>query len=452
MILLGAVGIFGLVCFVLTIRRPAVGCMVLALGIPLTVGIGRHTLVPLLRPSEALLLVVGLGLLLHYLPRRRTVPISGLDLLVGTFAIGMVLIPSVVLYVTQADADLDRWRIVFGPLQFFMIYLVFSRTELSNRDLTVCLKLLLLASLVVGAVAMLQLTGALPSLVSALETYYPRTAVHWWDPVNRPTSLLGHFSAVGAFAVLNYSLALVLAATRHPGFKGWFLSLAMGVNVATVLASLTVAPAIALIPVTLVVIAYARWVPRQVVTVVAAGALALLLFSPVIFARLQQQQVGISGQSPLVLPQSLDFRIRLWNDFFIPELAKHVWVGTGTAVPSEVPISFHGNVDSEYLEAAYRAGVVGPVLLLSLLVGLGIAGWRCRTGAPWPRSLGGAILAYVVLIAIIGISAEYLTYGGVSQHIAMVVGLLAGLTRQPAPVRADAATVITHPRLRLQVT
>jgi hypothetical protein len=451
MILLGAVGIFGLVCFVLTIRRPAVGCMVLALGIPLTVGIGRHTLIPLLRPSEALLLVVGLGLLVHYLPRRRTLPVSGLDLLVGIFAVGMVLIPSLVLYLTQADADLDRWRIVFGPLQFLMVYLVFSRTELSNRDLTVCVKLLLLASLVVGAVAMLQLTGALPGLVSALEAYYPRTAVHWWDPVNRPTSLLGHFSAVGAFAVLNYSLALVLAATRHPGFKGWFLSLAMGVNVATVLASLTVAPAIALIPVTLVVIAYARWVPRQVVTVAVAGALALVLFSPVIFARLQQQQVGVSGQSS-VLPQSLDFRIRLWNDFFIPELAKHVWLGTGTAVPSEVPMSFHGNVDSEYLEAGYRAGVVGPVLLLSLLVGLGIAGWRCRTGAPWPRSLGGATLAYAVLIAIIGISAEYLTYGGVSQHIAMVVGLLAGMTRQAAPALVDTGTEITHPRLRLQVT
>jgi hypothetical protein len=436
----------------LTIWRPVFGCALLALAIPLTTGLGRDTLIPLLRPNEALLLVVALGLMAHYIPRRRSLAISGLDVLVGTFVVGSVLIPALLLFVSHYDADLDRWQTVLGPVQFLMVYLVFSRTELSDRSLRLCLKLAMLASVIVGVVAIIQLTGVFPAFRNLVETYYPRTAVHAWEPLDRPTSLIGHFSSVGAFAVLNYSLALLIAAMRHPGFHGGWLSLVMGVNVASVLASLTLAPTIGLLPVTIAIIWYARRIPRQVLVVGIAGSLALVMLSPFLITRLEQQQIGSRPGQGLTIPQSLDGRLNLWQSFFFPALAQHIWLGTGTVIPSSVPETLNANVDNEYLGQAFRAGLVGVGLLILLLVGLGMAGWRCRESpTAWVRLLGGATLAYALLIAIIGISAEYLSYGGVAQPIAMVVGLLAGVARPPLRLAPAPAAASRAPRASLSL-
>jgi hypothetical protein len=46
------------------------------------------------------------------------------------------------------------------------------------------------------------------------------------------------------------------------------------------------------------------------------------------------------------------------------------------------------------------------------------------------------------VLVLIGITAEYLTYGGISQEIAMVAGLLAALTRP-----AVASTLASRPEM-----
>src|SRR5205807_6965524 len=66
------------------------------------------------------------------------------------------------------------------------------------------------------------------------------------DTVYRPTSLLGHYSAVGAFGLLNLLLAAALAAVRQPGFPGWWLALVMGSNLLAMIASATYAPVVTL--------------------------------------------------------------------------------------------------------------------------------------------------------------------------------------------------------------
>jgi len=77
---------------VVAVVRPALACAVLAVAIPLTAGLGRGTVVPVLRVNEALLLVVAAGVVLGRLPRRRELPFGGLDLAVLAFCLGSVLI------------------------------------------------------------------------------------------------------------------------------------------------------------------------------------------------------------------------------------------------------------------------------------------------------------------------------------------------------------------------
>src|SRR5260370_28135630 len=78
----------------------------------------------------------------------------------------------------------------------------------------------------------------------------------------RPISTLGHYSAVGAFATVNYMLALTLSTMRHPGFPKLWLSLVMAVNRAGLVASLTRAPLNALPLVTSLQLGDGRPVPR----------------------------------------------------------------------------------------------------------------------------------------------------------------------------------------------
>jgi O-antigen ligase len=382
----------------------------------------------MLRPNEAILGALLAGMIAYHLRRGgRPHPVTGLDLAVGSFTIGGVLIAVLVLFLTNPGAmsDTDTLRMVLAPLQFLAVYLVFSRADLSSSGVETLLKLTMLASLIVGVVAMAELAN-LPGVRSAIAVYFPPDTVPiaGWDMVFRPTSTLGHFSSVGAFAAFNFILALGLLTYCHPAFKRWWLMLVMTVNLLTVVASLTWAPLIALPLATAVVIWHARRVPRELAVMVLCLAAAFIIFWPYINARGTEQAVTSSAQL-FVIPWTFQFRIYYWESFFLPALADHVWLGTGTVIPAVVPTRVSYFVDNEYLREAFRAGLAGLTLYLVMLATIARQGYRSRVSPDvMTRSLGGVALATVVFFLLTGMTAEYLFFGGISQAFAMLLGLL----------------------------
>jgi len=397
-----------------------------------------------LRPNEALLLALVAGLCLYHLPRRQRRPISDLDLAVGSFTVGGVAVAFLVLFLSDSAALLsqDTIREVLSPAQFLVVYLVFSRTEFSSRGLHAILNLTMLASVLVGLVAIAELVDL--HVRELMAAYYAAPArPPGWDPVYRPTSTIGHYSAVGAFGALNYTLALSLATMRHPAFSGAWLSLVMAVNLAAVVASLTWAPLVVLPLVTGMVLWYGRRLPRELgMTALALGAAFVLLW-PSVGARIAEQGVSPSAGQALTIPQTFDTRLRHWEEFFLPALADHAWLGTGTVIPSQVPTALTDFVDNEYIREGFRAGILGVTLLLIMLITIAVVGWRSRASPDSTRrSLGGACLALVVFFALVGMTAEYLFFGGVSQEFAMMIGLL-GASRPVearAPMRSPVGT------------
>src|SRR5258708_28705740 len=100
--LLGALALLAL-----TVWRPAIGLAVYAFSISLTTGLGRGTILPVLRPNEAILLVVVAGLGLHYLPRRQQHPLTGLDLAVSAYTVRVVLLSPLLFVVSPSPALFD---------------------------------------------------------------------------------------------------------------------------------------------------------------------------------------------------------------------------------------------------------------------------------------------------------------------------------------------------------
>src|SRR5215470_3790202 len=100
LILIAAGGALGVLA--LAIRRPALACALLALVIPLTAGMARGAVVPVLRVNEALLLVVGF--LVHRLTKSRPLTYSGTDIVILGFCLLNVVIPWAVILLTRADA------------------------------------------------------------------------------------------------------------------------------------------------------------------------------------------------------------------------------------------------------------------------------------------------------------------------------------------------------------
>src|SRR5215472_3969057 len=315
LLLIGAGGAVGLLA--LAARRPALAGALLALAIPLSAGMERGAVVPVLRVNEALLLAVAAGFLLHLVLGRRPLTYSRLDLAILGFCTLNVIIPWAVILLSHADAALDDWLVVLAPVQYAVVYVVYSRTEFGEADLRLFLNACMLASLPIAAIAAAEALdlGGVRDLVA---TYYPTAAQPSWDPVYRPASLLGHYSAVGAFGLLNLVLALALAASRQRQYPGWWLALVMAANLLSMVASETYAP-LAMVPVGVVAaLVVARripwWTVASALPVVAAAAVALW---PSVSGRIGAQ-FSATGGGGLLLPETMQTRIDYWQAFFIP--------------------------------------------------------------------------------------------------------------------------------------
>jgi O-antigen/teichoic acid export membrane protein len=450
MLLTAAAVAAGLALLLLTAHRPATGCAVLAVGIPLTGGLARGAAVPLLRVSEALLLVAVAGLAVHVLARRRPLRFTGLDLAIAAFCLLTVLVPASVVVLERADAALDDWRTVVSPFQYLAVYLLFSRTVMGERDRRLVLQLTMAASLPMAAVAALQYSdlGGARALIDGLYPGPPRPS---WDPVYRPTALLGHYSALGAYGLLNFTLAFALAAARHSGYRGWWLVTVMAANLGSLLLAETYAPIIAL-PVALVLAAaHARRVPwRHLLPLSAAAVAGAVLLLPTIGARLTEQQLTGPMSIGLGVPQTMQTRIDYWTGFFLPGYVRHgLWLGTGTLLPPEVPQPLAAAVDNGYLWMGFRAGLLGLALLALALGAIAAAGWAARrSDDPALRAVGATCLAAVVSVALLDLTSEYLTFTTVSQELWMLVGLLAAMLGAGQPLPEPAYVLLRPPARR----
>jgi hypothetical protein len=426
-------GLAALAYGMLSARLPAWGCAVLVAAVPLVEGLGRNTVIPGLRPSEAMMAVLVVGVLVHEIPRRARRNFSVMDVAVLAFALGTTLVPVLYILYNRQTIGFDSGGLlnVFAPLEYLATYLLFSRIGTNDRDRRLFLNLAMAASVVVSLVGIAQLAD-LPGVQSFLGAYYPadeglRSGMICQASGCRPTSLMQHFSAFGGYCVLSYTLALALLSDRATRFDRRWLVAVLALNAIGVFASLTVAAVLGMVLATVIVMVYRRSLPKQLLVVGAIVVIGAAAFWGPLSNRISQQAAGQDTIAGISVPESAGFRTQYWTQVFWPALEPRFLTGTGAQMPGDIPASLSSMVDNEYLRMGFRAGVTGEVLLLVMLAVVAVTGWRARKSRdPLEAAIGGVAATYVIVLAVMGTTAEYFQFAGIDQVFWMALGMLGG--------------------------
>lgn len=300
---------------------PAAAYLVIGVT-PLLAGLTRDAYIPLLRPHEALGVLLGAGVVLRALAqlgaghrlRWRPTRIDAALLLMAVTSSAVPLLWMVVRGLTPTADDL-LYAAAIG--KFYGLFLLVRASVRTEREVGRCLRVALTAGAVVGLVAIVQALqiADVPRLLAPL---YPTE-----DPggitIGRGPSTLGSSIAVGDVMAFNLAVSL-----------GWMLRVPSARRVLAPAVALFTAGALAsgqfsaMVAVLISVFAVAYLtghVRRLLVVLVPAGLLGTLALWPVIQARLAD------FATPAGLPRSWQVRLDNLRGIVWPELfADYHWV------------------------------------------------------------------------------------------------------------------------------
>jgi len=385
------------------LHPPAAAYALLALT-PLTVGIDRGVLLPLLRPSEALLGVVAAGLVARGLVAvARGAPVrlrlGAVDWALLAFAYAGSVLPLLWMVARGREVSADDLLYASYVWKYAGIYALVRVSVRSEAQVRTCLWVILAAGAVVGAVAVAQSLGV--SAVSAvLGTWYSGGET---TGGGRGASTLSSPLAVADVMVLNLAIAagLALRGERHRVLlAAAMLTFALGVVAAS-----QVSGALAL-AVAVLVVGVASGRPRAfLLSALPVTAAAALLLWPVLGRRLGEFESLYGLPRAWVGP---DGRLQNLETFFWPELFSDLNWLTGVRVAARVPAP-EGWRDWVWIESGHTwllwSGGVAFLVACFVFLGLGIRAVapiaRARTDAVGVAALASlaALWIHVVVMA-----------------------------------------------------
>ncbi|MER7015119.1 hypothetical protein ABT324_27120 [Saccharopolyspora sp. NPDC000359] len=368
-------------------HRPIYATYAYLLLLPFTAGLGRDTLIPLVRPNELLLALVLLGAaaggyarFLRGAPvrirlRPLDVPLIGFVLLSTVWPVESMLLRGV----PPELADV----MAVAPVAKLVALLVLVRcTVLSEAQLVRCMRLVLWTAAAVGLVAVLQVLGVQP-VVSALTSMWASDA---GSLPERGTSTLGSSIATGDYLIIGLTL-LVSGAMR--GLTGRREAVVLGLVLgAGVLASGQFSTWISLAVVGVVVLRRVPGIRRKAVRMLPIAAVALVVGAPALLNRLSD--FGSGGG----LPSSWQGRWDNLVHFYLPELADSGFlIGISPNSVLRAPETWREVI---YLESGYLHFLwVGGIPLLLGFAWLSVAVLRATARL---RSRGDAVGAFATTL------------------------------------------------------
>ncbi len=315
---LGFVGLAGCVLFTAVLLHPPVAAYVLIASTPLIVGIDRSSLVPVLRPNEAVLLLLGGALLLRGVMRLWAgapwrPQLTSMDAVLLLLAVTSSIVPLLWEALRGQAITSDDFLYSLTLWKYYVLFLVIRASVRTERHVRRCLWLSMWAASVVAVIAVLQ-SLKLFGIPHLLASYYAPFGTTTGLNINRGTSTLASAIATGDVMAFNLAISLALLAKRGGGRRGVLIALSALFTFGG-LASGEFSAAIALVVVVVAVGALTRTLTRKLVAMIAMGGVAALALQPVIAQRLHNFSGGV--------PSGWADRLANLRQYFWPTLFHH---------------------------------------------------------------------------------------------------------------------------------
>lgn len=407
-------------------RRPVIGAIAVAAFVPAVSGMARGTFLPGFKLSEVLLIACA-GVMFLRLPRGWR-PLSGVDgalLLFAAAGVGFAVLHGTVGGNLSPEGIL---RTGFFPAFLFATWWTASRGVEDRQDLLLVLRWVLLTSLVPAVIGVAQYLDV-PGVRSVLLRLVGGGLMPGpGEGTARVTSLFPISHSFGGYLIVPAVLAaiLLLRGDRDVLRRRWLFVVLM-VDMAAIVLAVTVTM-LAWVPFAVLAgAALARRLTRAVVLLSVAGALALVFFSDALEARLTEQTTVTRNTTDSAVPQTLQYRILVWQRDYIPLLARAAAVGFGTDTPESVLFE---STENQYVTLVLRGGV-GLLLAAALALGaIAVRAWRqSRVPGGGEQAAAMTILAILLFLPAAAMVWPYVTNAGFPQSLIGVAGAALALER-----------------------
>lgn len=427
---IAAVAVVVVVGSIAVVDRPTLAGLALVAFVPAGSGLAPGLLVPGVRPSEALVLGLGAAFLLLPLASSRTW--DRLDWTVAAYCVGSIAIGA--FHELRAGIGAGNWEAVVAPVQYLLLYRIVASTLTDGRARAIAVRLLLAVSIPVSLIGVLQQldVGPVRSLtVDATES----TIFNTWGYQNYPraTSIFPNWHTFGGYLVVIIILGVAWLAVDDGSVPRRLVLVALGAAAGGLALTQTFTSILAVgFGVVLVLNRTRAWGLARWVLVLGAGAVAL--FGSHLSGRLDQQWASSADGG--LLPQTIDYRIEVWTEQYLPLVGRYWPLGFGTGVPPGVDWVY---TESGYLTLLLRGGlplvVLGVVLLVNAYVTADrVEAWR--VGAD--RAVALCALALALALIPMNVVWPYLMNSGLSQGFFVVLGLVRAAGPMTATARAEA--------------
>jgi len=453
---LGGLAVIGVSVSLWLAQRPILLALIAVIVVPVSSGLRRGLPLPGLRLSEVLTVfsaVVVLGLAARVIPgpRWRLWDVAALAYCGGALAFG--LLDAALQQVPITSNDLQT---MVGPMQFFLLYRTAAAAFPTAALRAMAMRMLLLFSIPVSALAALQEVG--PPIFQQIALSITGTTVFdtpGWDPVRRATSFFPIWHALAGYLIVVSLLAvgLLLRGDRTVLSSFWLVVVLAGALVGLVF-SLTATPVIGLLVGVLFIGMLCRRLGLVLTWLFVGTVVALAAFFPLVSERITAQSTATpatptAGSS--FLPQTIQYRLDVWAQQYLPALRGN-WVnGFGPADPPGIAWT---HTESGYLTLVLRGGL-GYVAIGCLLVYLS---WRAGKALmslsrlPSELALSATVMALAAVLFVINLTFPYLTASGMPQPMWILWGLVAAAlgeaeSRSDRGLRAGTSPTATRGRV-----
>lgn len=313
-----AAAIFALAVVMLVALHPPLAAYMLLAMTPLLAGLDRGLVLPLLRPHEAVAVLVAAGLLTHIAmcsisrtPAKVHLSFGRIDRAILLLAFTGSILPLVIM--VARDRPIAQGDVLYAlqVWKYYALFLIVRSCITTPAQVRKCLWVALGAAAVVALVGMLQVLRVGPVETLITRFYVPESANN--PQLERGTSTLASSIAVADVMVFSLAIAagMLLAGDRRRPFT---LAALCGLFIFGTIATGQFSGIIAIV----VGIVAFGWITgrlgRSALAFVPIAGVGALLLRPVIERRLS----GFEG--PSMLPQSWQVRLDNLTTYFWPVL------------------------------------------------------------------------------------------------------------------------------------